>query len=201
MQFLTLPMIVLLLLPACSQNQFAGAPDAAGEAATSSEPKDGDAKAEQPAPIVTSSNPLLECVKGDQIVVPWSGPVKECMDQGKTWQFDTKTCTEIRSAPFTCDWATLQGKLQDLDLLSATLQKDAAEGAKLISCGQAADGNRIAVQWVKLNEVSGVSCNSILQGAGVTTGCYTHYVGQQPPPPANSEEEKRQRVQSCLQNL
>ena len=86
-------------------------------------------------------------------------------------------------------------------LLTETLKADAAAGAKLISCGQSADGNRIAVQWVKLTNSPTQSCNTIQQGAGITTGCYTHYVDAAPPPPAKTDEERRQRVYACLGSI
>ncbi len=102
-------------------------------------------------------------------------------------------------AAFSCDWETLQGKLKELNLLTETLQKDYAAGAKLISCGQSSDGNRLAVQWIK--PVSGVNCEKLQEGFGITTGCYTYYADRAPPPPATTDDERRQRVNECLKSL
>jgi hypothetical protein len=142
---------------------------------------------------------INDCVEGDRVVIAFAGPVKECIDSGKTWHFEAKTCVSMPKAAFNCDWETLQGKLAALNLLTETLKNDYANGAKLISCGQSSDGNRMAVQWIR--PVSGVSCNKLQEGFGITTGCYTHYVDTLPPPPAQTEEERRARVSQCLSTL
>lgn len=154
---------------------------------------------EQSSSVATAVTSLDSCVEGDRAIVSWAGPIKECMDSGRTWHFETKSCVDMPKAIFICDWDTIQDKLKELNLLSDTLKADAASGAKLVSCSQSADGNRIAVQWLK--PVGGVSCQNLQEGLGVTTGCYTHYVDRQSPPPATTEAEKRQRVNECLQNL
>lgn len=186
----------LLVLSCTQQKSFSAAPAEATEA-------DANAIAVDP-PAVTPAvavdeKSIGECVDGDRVIFAFSGAVKECIDSGKTWHFETKTCVAMPKASFTCDWATLQGKLIELNLLTETLKKDAAAGAKLVSCGQSADGNRLAVQW--LRPVSGVSCEKLQEGFGVTTGCYTHYVDRNPPPPATTDDERRARVNECLKSL
>ncbi len=186
-----------LLVFSCTQKKsFSAAPAAATEA-------DASAIAIDPPsvePVVsTDEKSLGECVDGDRVIFAFSGAVKECIDSGRTWHFESKTCMAMPKASFTCDWTTLQGKLTELNLLTDTLKKDYAAGAKLVSCGQSADGNRIAVQW--LRPVSGVSCEKLQEGFGITTGCYTHYVDRDPPPPATTDAERRERVSECLKSL
>lgn len=143
---------------------------------------------------------LAACVEGDKAVIPWTGEVKDCFDQGKTYHFDRKICAEIRKASFACNWANVQEKLQEKGILTDVLKNDAAKGAKLISCGQSADSNRIVVQWVKVEALSSVKCNSLQESPYITTGCYTYYLGT-PPPPAANEEERRKSVFACLDTL
>lgn len=194
-----------LLLSACAKgNKFAGESGSGSTAVESGavdEASSGTPPAEPAANFdAVSSGPGVDpCTEGDKIVVPWTGAAKDCIDQGKTYLFDSKTCVEMRKSSFSCDWATLQEKLKEKALLSDTLKNEAANGAKLISCGQSADGNRIAVQWVK--PTSNLSCQKVQLGGGITTGCYTHYEDGNPPPPATSDEEKRQRVFNCLKQL
>lgn len=186
----------LLVLSCAQQKSFSGSGAAATEA---------DASAiviDPPAVEPTSSvdeKSIGDCIDGDRVIFAFSGAVKECIDSGRTWHFETKTCVAMPKAAFACDWETLQGKLTELNLLTETLKKDSAAGAKLISCGQSADGNRVAVQWIK--PVSGVSCEKLQEGFGVTTGCYTHYVDRAPPAPATTDEERRARVSECLKSL
>jgi hypothetical protein len=183
----------LLILSCSQQKSFSGSQSAALE-------EDASAIAGDPTPEnAVDEKGVGGCVDGDRIIFAFSGAVKECIDSGRTWHFETKTCVAMPQAAFTCDWETLQGKLSELNLLTETLKKDAAAGAKLVSCGQSADGNRVAVQW--LRPVSGVSCEKLQEGFGVTTGCYTHYVDRDPPPPAANDAERRARVSECLKSL
>lgn len=184
----------LLVLSCAQQKSFSG---------SAAEGSEADASAiaiEQPAVVSSVDEKSIgDCVDGDRVIFAFSGAVKECIDSGRTWHFETKTCVAMPKATFACDWETLQGKLTELNLLTETLKNDAAAGAKLVSCGQSADGNRVAVQWLK--PVSGVSCEKLQEGFGVTTGCYTHYVDRNPPPPAANDAERRARVSECLKSL
>ncbi|WP_141734580.1 hypothetical protein [Oligoflexus tunisiensis] len=187
----------LLLVLSCAQKKsFSGQTEAGNEADASSIAIDPPA-VEVPSSVDEAS--IGDCVEGDRIVFAFSGPVKECIDAGKTWHFESKTCVSMPKAAFNCDWETLQGKLTELNLLTETLKNDYANGAKLISCGQSSDGNRVAVQWLK--PVKGVNCQKLQEGFGVTTGCYTHYVDAAPPPPATTDDERRARVNECLKSL
>lgn len=184
--------LMLLALSCAQKKSFSAAPSGETNAIVLENP--------QPEPEVDEAASGLEpCVDGDRVIFAFSGVVKECIDSGKTWHFETKTCVAMPKANFTCDWETLQGKLSALNLLTETLKKDAAAGAKLVSCGQSEDGNRLAVQWLK--PVSGVNCQKLQEGFGVTTGCYTHYVDRQPPAPATTDAERRVRVSECLKSL
>jgi hypothetical protein len=187
--------LTLLAMSCAQQKSFSG--QAAAGTETEANAMDIDPPAVATPPVETTS--IDACIEGDRVTFAFSGAVKECIDSGKTWHFETKTCVAMPKAAFTCDWETLQVKLKELNLLTETLQKDAAAGAKLVSCGQSGDGNRMAVQWLK--PVSGVSCQKLQEGYGVTTGCYTHYVDKDPPPPATTDAERRQRVSECLKSL
>lgn len=189
--------LLTMLVVSCAQKKsFSGQASPGGEADA------GAIAIEEPTAepqFDEASSGIDPCVDGDRVVFAFSGPVKACIDSGKTWHFETKTCVDMPKASFACDWPTLQEKLKELNLLTETLQKDAAAGAKLVSCGQSSDGNRMAVQW--LRPISGVSCQKLQEGFGVTTGCYTHYVDRDPPPPATTDAERRQRVNECLKSL
>ncbi len=200
-----------MFLFACSKNNFAGAKSDAqtpSESPSTSGDSTGTEQPVIPKEGATGSNDALSngevpqalkpCIDGDKLVVPWTGTVKACLDQGKTYNFDTKVCADLPQASFSCDWTTVKAKLLEKDLLSEVLKRDAEVGAKLVSCGQSKDGNRILVQWFKLASNPGVSCNTIQESASITTGCYTHYVGTVPPPNPTTDEEKRAAVAACM---
>ena len=159
--------------------------------------------------IPTSNPPVVgvenwetaSCVKGDKIEFDWSGPVKECFNQGKTWDFDTSTCVEIRAAKFTCDWATITAELTKAELITPVIKGAPATGAKLISCGQSQDGKRIVVQFVKEPSSGKVDCKNVKSAGAVTTGCYTDYSPNSPPPVPTDPVEKKKQVYGCLNKL
>ncbi len=200
-----------LSFSACSDKKFSsGGAGASSTASTSSNSSgigssvDGSSaggSSSSNSQPVSSAPGLKACSDGDKVTIPWKGVVKDCFDQGKTYSFDTQSCVDIRKASFTCDWATVQGKLQEKGLLTETLKADAAAGAKLVNCSASSDGNRIAVQWVKTSLSPQVSCQNVQEGAGITTGCYTYYPDGNPPAPAQSPDELRQRVASCLKEI
>lgn len=155
-----------------------------------------------PPPAVGAENwETASCVKGDKIEFEWTGPIKDCFKQGKTWDFDTSTCVEIRAAKFTCDWATVTEELTKAELLTPVIQAAPGSGAKLISCGQSQDGKRIVVQFVKEPSSGKVDCKNIKSAGAVTTGCYTDYSPNPPPPIPTDPEERKKQVYGCLNKL
>lgn len=153
-------------------------------------------------PVVGSDDwDTAPCVKGDKIEFEWTGPIKECFKQGKTWDFDSSACVEIRTAKFTCDWATVTSELTKAELLTPVIQAAPGAGAKLISCGQSQDGKRIVVQFVKEPSSGKIDCKNVKSAGAVTTGCYTDYSPNSPPPIPTDPEEKKRQVYSCLNKL
>jgi len=90
--------------------------------------------------------------------------------------------------------------MKKLGIISKVIESDSKEGAKLISCGQSKDENRIVAQWVKL-PVVGYDCKATKAPANITTGCYTMYVDDAPPPEPKNEKEKMQQVADCMDSL
>lgn len=155
-----------------------------------------------PAPVIGTENwDTAPCVKGDKVDFQWTGPIKECFDQSKTWDFDSGTCVAIRKAEFTCDWATVTAELSRAELLTPTLRDAPGTGAKLVSCGQSQDKKRTVVQWVKEPKSGRVDCKNVSSLGGVTTGCYTDYSPEAPPPVPTDPEEKKRQVYGCLNKL
>lgn len=160
-----------------------------------------DVSTQNPITTGTENWDTAPCVKGDKVEFQWTGPIKECFDQGKTWDFDSKTCVAIRKAEFTCDWNTVTAELTKADLLTPVLKDAPGTGAKLISCGQSQDKKRIVVQWVKEPKSGTVDCKNVSSLGGVTTGCYTDYTPELPPPLPTDPEEKKRQVYGCLNKL
>jgi len=196
---------LLWALTSCGSSSFTG---------SSASQADTPAGTTDSAPGDTTSGPSAlgagingpnggACVSGDKINFNWQGDVKSCIvDQHKSYNFDAKTCMPIRQAQFTCDWANVRNELQKRRLLTDVLESDFENGAKLVSCGQSADSNRIVVQWVKPAPKTQVDCNNISSGGQIMTGCYTLWDDPklEPPPPAN-DAEKRQQVFGCMNQL
>lgn len=140
----------------------------------------------------------------DQVKLDWTGEEKGCIDKGQTWDFDTSQCMQIHKASFDCTWPNAIAELDKKGLTTQTVKDDSAAGAKLVSCGQSQDGNRIVIQWIKVADgAAQVACNggsSPLQHH-VTTGCYTYYTNGAVPAPATTQADKDARVYSCLSSI
>ena len=140
----------------------------------------------------------------DQVKLDWSGDEKACIDKGQTWAFDTGKCMDIRKAAFDCTWSNAIAELDKKGLTTQTIKDDSAAGAKLVSCGQSQDGNRIVIQWIKVADgAAQVACTggaSPLQHH-ITTGCYTYYASGAVPDAATTQAEKDARVYACLSSI
>ena len=188
---------------ACSSANF-GSNSAAPTSKNASGTPDSSAPGAQApgtTPAASSSTGTPGACTTDQVKLDWSGEEKACFDKGQIWAFDTKKCMDIRKASFECNWANAIAELDKKGLTTQTIKDDFAAGAKLISCGQAQDGKRIVIQWIKVADgAAQVACNggsSTLQHR-VTTGCYTYYTTEAVPAPATTQAEKDARVYACL---
>ena len=142
-----------------------------------------------------------DCVIGDKLNFDWTGDVKKCLiDQGRTYNFDTNACMNMRKASFDCDWGNIKSAMKKIGLTSSVIESDSKDGAKLVSCGQSKDGNRIVAQWVKLPK-EGFDCKAKKAPANITTGCYTMYVDEAPPADPETAEEKKDQVAECMDSL
>lgn len=154
-------------------------------------------------PNFGGSGPISACTVGDKVNFGWTGAEKDCIDQGKTYNFDSNVCQEMRRASFNCDWQTLLAEIAKVDpgLVTDALRKGATDGSKLVSCGQSTDGMRVVVQWVKVDDLGQLSCqNTGNNNPFIITGCYTKHPGT-PPPPPKDEQERRDRVFECLKTI
>lgn len=192
-----LPLAALCaLLSACNDNNFASSGSGAAKEEAGGDTCETGVDCGPPQPTNDA------CVDGDTVNIQWTGPVKECLDQGKTFNFEEQKCAEMRQSQFACDWSTLKAELSKKSLLSSKLSADADQGAKLVSCGQSDDGNRIVVQWIKSGDLKNIDCTDGQSSHHITTGCYTVYTSedQRPPEPAN-EQERAKQVYGCMNKL
>lgn len=191
-------------IQACNSADFGGSQSANAPGSSDCKSDDADCDPSSTPPQADASPGTEDCSQGDKLDIPWSGAVKECLiDQGRTYNFEQKKCTEMKQATFSCSWDTVIKQLDDRGLLSSVLESDSKSGAKLVTCGQSTDGNRIVVQWVSLPE-SGepIDCKRASTGASITTGCYTLYKqGESRPPEATTDEERAQQVYDCMNQL
>lgn len=197
------------LMGSCNENNFSGGssgPSSAADSDSGDPGCTGDPEADEAAGLTcgTTDGPSggpKECVEGDKVNIQWTGPVKECLDQGKTYNFEQKACAEMRQAQFDCNWDNVTAELEKRSLLTEVLRSDSQNGAKLVSCGQSEDGNRIVVQWIKAENAQNIDCSDGASSHHTTTGCYTLYTNGEKPPETTSEEEKRQQVFACMNEL
>jgi hypothetical protein len=191
-QFLALLVLSGILIYGCNESNFSSSNGAKADSTAPS--KEIDEPPTQP--------PEDDCVEGDKVNVNWSGDIKECIiDQGKTYNFDSNACTEMRKSEWECTWDNIKAEMKKLGLSSNVINKDSESGAKLVSCGQSQDGNRIVAQWVKLPSSGSVDCKAAKSPGNITTGCYTLYVDEQPPPKPTNIEEERKQVFDCMNSL
>jgi hypothetical protein len=187
----------LASLLSCNDAQFSGG-DSAPAGPAPHQPAPSAAPAAPTATIAPTSG---ECVDNGKVNFNWSGPAKECIvDQGKTFNFDTGECAEMRKAKFDCTWDNVVSELKKRGLLTPKLETD-SKVAKLVSCGQSSDGNRIAVQWVNIETGTSVDCQNPTSVGHITTGCYTYYTGSNVPPAASTPEDRAKQVYDCLNTL
>ncbi|MCX6108017.1 MAG: hypothetical protein NTZ90_00245 [Proteobacteria bacterium] len=189
---------------AASKNESgSGAPGAATSPTGTPSSADSPGTTASPAPGTTATGGPAACTT-DQVKLDWSGDEKACIDKGQTWAFDTGKCMDIRKAAFDCTWANAIAELDKKGLTTQTIKDDSAAGAKLVSCGQSQDGNRIVVQWIKVADgAAQVACTggaSPLQHH-ITTGCYTFYANGAVPAAATTQAEKDARVYACLSSI
>ena len=207
---------LILIATACSSARFggnqgsptknesgSGAPGAA--AAPLGTPNSTDSPgttATAPGPSATPGGSAA-CTT-DQVKLDWSGDEKACIDKGQTWAYDTGKCMDIRKAAFDCTWSNAIAELDKKGLTTQTIKDDSAAGAKLVSCGQSQDGNRIVIQWIKVADgAAQVACTggaSPLQHH-ITTGCYTYYTTGVVPEAPTTQAEKDARVYACLSSI
>jgi hypothetical protein len=125
-----------------------------------------------------------ECIKGDRVELGSSGAPKECTDKGKMYNFNRNQCEELPVAQFNCNWAGVLGALGEQGITpTALLTKSSQDGSKLVACGQSQDGKRIAVQWIKVENLTQVECNNTPRNSSlVINGCYSVYPAGVPAP-------------------
>lgn len=185
---------VVLYTASCNESNFASSNGKKSDAPPKSNELDEE-------PKLPEENPD-DCVDGDKINFNWTGDIKTCIiDEGKTYNFESKKCAEMRKAEFDCDWDNIKSAMNKRGLSSSTIENDSAAGAKLVSCGQSKDGNRIVAQWVKLPEGKTVDCTANKTAGLITTGCYTLYVSEDPPEKAETKEEEYKQVFDCMNTL
>ncbi len=145
-----------------------------------------------------------DCVKGDLVNVPFSGPAKDCFDAGKTWNFSKASCQDIRKAKFECTWDNILQWFKTTNLVpTEAVQNGVKDGRKVVSCGESEDGNRLVVIWLNPPQNGTIQCDNAkaLEGLAVT-GCYTFYPDpSKSPPKPTTDEEKKQQVYACMDAL
>ncbi len=192
-----LPILTLIISSSvvfgCNESNFSGS-DGPKSTTNAAKPTEQDE-------VPTLPTKEDKCVEGDKLNFAWTGEIKKCLiDEGRTYNFDTNGCTNMRKASFDCDWDNIKSAMKNIGLTSKVIEIDSKEGAKLVSCGQSKDGNRIVAQWVKLPK-EGFDCKAKKAPANITTGCYTMYVDKTPPPDPETAEEIEQQVANCMNSL
>ncbi len=199
--------VLLVFVPlagACNDNNFAGSSSGADKTEDSGQGPncDGGVAGDPEAALLCGARDTRQCVEGDKVNIKWTGPVKDCLGQGKTYNYEEKKCAEMRQSQFECSWDTVKAELEKRSLLTEVLRSDADGGAKLVSCGQSEDGNRIVVQWIKVGDAQNIDCNDGASSHHITTGCYTLYTAKdEQPPEASSRDERSKQVYACMNQL
>jgi hypothetical protein len=144
-------------------------------------------------------------VDGDKVYIHWTGEQMDCIvDKSQTYNFDTKACTKMPQASFDCSWDSFFDEMEDRGITPTDKMKAArTAGAKLVTCGQSSDGDRIVVQWLNPPD-GGFSCkpqDSAMPGL-IVTGCYTKYKPGEPVPAAPKDKaEQTKQVYDCMNKL
>jgi hypothetical protein len=157
----------------------------------------------------TDGGPPTTC-SGGAVSVDWTGDAKTCIiDEHQTYNFDTNQCTQMRQAQFPCTWDNILAALDKLGLLVKNdpsnpnhIYNQYQAGAKLVSCGESQDGNRIVAQYITISDGAlSANCQETQGQHHVTTGCYTYYPNGNAPPLSTDPTIFRQQVYECMNQL
>lgn len=153
-------------------------------------------------PVDTSQS---ECVDGDKMnFKSFPQKIQNCIDQGKLFDFDGITCTDIgNSTSFDCNFADLNKAVSGLLGKDTTNSITGAAGrqALLIACGEKTIGGvrTILAQWYYPSKPEEVEkCVYEPYQTKVVNACYRLYPSGSKPKPATSPEEIKERVQDCI---
>jgi hypothetical protein len=185
--------------PASSSNETEEPTIPSNGTGNSASPANGP---EDPTIPSNSSDKPNQCVDGDTIKFTFEGPIKDCYDAGRVWNFDRSECVQMRQASFPCEWSNVIDAMAKIGISnSSVVAASQSPESKLVGCGESADRNRIVVQWVNVPEGKVVDCKNPELTGSVITGCFTFYPDNTiPPPPANQAERDKQ-VYACMSQL
>lgn len=124
--------------------------------------------------------------------------IQTCLKQDKLFNFDLNTCTSMGKALWACDFATFTQNLRDIELATTPLDREKANGGKLIGCGASNDGYRMVAQFFYKNANAPTNdCKFSSQGRVVSV-CFQKFVDSAPRPPT-TEADKKTYVAQCMQ--
>ena len=156
-------------------------------------------------PILTPTNVLpvptdKPCIDGDKVNFKFEASAQACMDSGKIWDFESKSCTTVPQATsYKCTWADLEAaatKLLNKPVVNG-LADAKAKGAKLVSCGEKSNGDVLMAQWVVIPETASLGDCKYQSGVGsIIIACYINTTAMTPAMQAITDSN--QMVQECF---
>ncbi len=135
------------------------------------------------------------CVKNGVVQLKYPTLIQSCIDDGKIYNFDTESCTDMDKASFACDFENIIAEIKKLGLNPKGMEDGQAQNALMVGCGQANNGNTIVGQWWA-NPTTENDCTFETGKTSITTGCYQITSGNDPKPV--TQEEIAAKVLECI---
>lgn len=149
----------------------------------------------------STSTTLSLCPDGDSAKLQIPDSIKDCMDAGRIWHFESQQCTAMRKASFDCNFDTFTQKLRDIGITPGSRLEQAKRGIsgkviKIVGCGESASRDTLLMQWIIAPLEPSSNCVSSPRFI-IYTGCY----GKDSMPADGAHDEIKNIVLNCMNGI
>jgi hypothetical protein len=184
----------------CNQTRFAGQ--------SKNDQKPPVQEPEQPKPEVPKPEPEApdpkpaECdVTRDFVSMKFPANIQKCVDAGNIYDFYRDICSPVKKASsFPCTFSGIKDRATALGLDASAVDQGAADGAKLIGCGEKREGLTLVAEWwiPAKDTTDGKDC-TYRPGTTITVSCLQKENGDGTVVSATAQDARREIIRKCLE--